>query len=466
MASPTYTLLLNGVDVSANFVPDSWSITQTFGRQGDTATLYLADDFGATPSTPVVIPHGIQSIVLTDTSTSTLLFSGRTKTPTLSPTSPTFNEWQMDCLDFTDYLDNIIVSGDFIGLSSDVIIKALVKQANIGLTTVNVLPGPILGHIQINYTTLSEALIKIAKLASQIYDYGWFVDYNYDLHFFSFKQAAVPVVTFSDVLTSNSPMTTTFGGISSDNFAYEWDESSIRNSCIVRGANYNGSRVDTWRADGQSTSWPLTFAIDSSKSNPTGTVGTSTTPAVPATLILTVGGQLKIPQILTTNITPTTAAVNPYQISQNANGQWFLVSRIGAPPAGETISLAYIYVAPIIVRVDNLASQALFGGPNHGVFQMAVVDSSIVDVAAAVARGRAELTAYQWAQERITFTTLENWPGHVNAGDVINLVLSRVPDSQRSYALGITGTFMIISNNYIGVSGNYRKYNITATRVT
>jgi len=468
---------MNGVDISDHFTQDSWTVTQSFGRQGSTASLYLVDDFGAWPSAPRLqahttpMPQGLQSVVLTETyhqdgsASNTTLYAGSTKTPILSPLAPTYHEWELDCLDFTDFLDNIIVNGEFIGQSADAIVRTLALQANIGLTVNNVSAGPILGHIQINYITLSEALIKIAKLASQINDYGWFVDYNYDLHFFSFKQAAKPVVTFSDVITAADPMTTTFGGISSDAFAYETDGASLRNSCIVRGANYQGKRVDTWRADGRSTAWPLTLAIDTVA---IGTTGTKGPPAVPASLILTIGGVLVIPQVLTGTDVPTTAAANPYQISQNANGQWFLVCRptVRPPAAGNTISLTYQYIAPIIVRVDNHASQLAHNGPNHGIFQMAVVDSSLTDVAAATGRGRAELTAYQWEQERVTFTTLENWPGHVNAGDVINMVLSRVPDSARNMALGINGTFMIISNTYIGVSGNYRKYTITATRIT
>ena len=452
---------MNGVDISSHFTQDSWTVTQSFGRQGSTATLYLTDDFGQWPTAPRLqahatpMPQGLQSVVLTETyhqdgsASNTVLYSGSTKTPILSPLAPTYHEWQLDCLDHTDFLDNIIVNGEFIGRSADYIVRALALQANIGLTVNHVSAGPVLGHIQINYITLSAALIKIAKLASQINDYGWFVDYSYDLHFFSFRQAAVPVVTFSDALTPASPMTLTFGGISSDAFAYETDGGSLRNSCIVRGANYQGTRIDEWRADGRSRSWPLTRAVD-----------TTTVPK------LTIGGVATIPQVLSVGVAPTTAAANPYEISQNANGQWFLIARGLPPSAGQTISMNYLFIAPIIVRVDNHASQLAHNGPNHGVFQMAVVDSSLTDVAAATGRGRAELTAYQWEQERVTFTTLENWPGHVNAGDVINLVLSRVPDSARGMALGITGTFMILTSTYVGVSGNYRKYTITATRIT
>ena len=464
----TYTLLLNGVDVSANFVQDSWSVTQSFGRQGSTATLYLVDDFGATPGAPTLgansppLPQVLQSVKLTDTSISQTLFAGTTKTPILQPVGPTVHNWELDCLDYTDYLDNIIVNGDFIGFTADQIVEALAGQNNLaysstntrGLLTTNVNPAPMMQRLQINYVSLSTALTKLARLSSLVTDYGWFVDYNYGLHFFSYLQAATPVVTFTDDFVANP--TTTLGTYANDStFAYEWDGGSVRNSCIVRGSNYTGAHVDSFTGDNVTTSWPISLAMD------TTTTGT-----------LTVSG---VAQAVTT-VTPTTilaSVTTPYIVTQNANGRWYLQTNrsTAAPAIGASIVFAYHFIAPIIVRVDNPSSQALYtqtAGPNNfGVFQMSVTDSTLTSLSAVSARGKAELQAFQWPQERVTFTTSENWPGHVNAGDMINFRTSRIPNSQNNFSIAPwTGQFLIVSNTYQGVPGNYRNYTLTATRVS
>src|ERR1035437_213757 len=435
---------------------DSWTVTHSFGRQGDVATFYITDDFGV-GGTPHVTPQMLQSIVFTEvlhqdgSVSGKVLFRGCIITPKLLPSALILNEWQLDCLDFTSYTDNIIVNGDFntptgAAPTIDAIVKTLVTQANIAsLTVTNVQPAPTIARVQINYTTLSAALTKLARLASQSADYGWFIDYNFDLHFFSYAQAAAPTVTFTDHITAAPTVSNGFYADDST-FAYEWDGGSIRNSCIVRGANLQAVRTDRWTAQSGVTSWQLTFAIDSTVA-PT----------------LTVGGATTTVQIMTASTIVDSTV--PYQIAQNVTGQWVLTSRTGANNVGATISLTYTYMTPIIVRVDNLASQAFY----NSVMQMEVTDTSITSVSAATARGNAELQAFQWAQERVTFTSPENWPGHFNAGDTITFHTTRVPNSQTGYSsggAGWSGIFLVVSNNYVGVQGNFRKYTATCTRVS
>lgn len=462
MAAPAYVALLNAADVSGYFTQDSWQVTQAFGRAGDRLTAYLHDDFSSgqhyvgpgdvwsvqsPPFHPNFTLPPLQAIKLTDSGTGALLFAGVTQTPKLVLPAPKTSDWQLDCLDYTLYTDNVIVNGDFRGQTADSIVRALVAQANIGLGTVNVRPAPTITRIQINYIPLSAALTKLARMSSQVTDYGWFIDYNYDLHFFSFKQAAAPTVTMTDNVTGNPTATRAYYANDST-FGYEWDGGSLRNSCIVRGANYQGARTDTFRADGVTQAWPLTYNIDSTVA-PTLTIN---------------GTAVKTTTVSLLNV--GTAVTTAYQINQNAAGQWFLVSRVGAPGNGRLLVLSYRYIAPIVTRVDNRTSQTVYGGLNHGVFQMAVTDGSLTSLSSAMARGNAELQAFQWVQERVTFTTLENWPGHVNAGDVITFENARIPNSLNSYNLGISGKFLIVSNTYVGVQGNYRKYTITATRIT
>lgn len=362
--------------------------------------------------------------------------------PTITSWQPNHLEWQLSCVDYTFLADNIIVFGTFYNQSADQIIKTLVAQANVGLTTNNVQAGPAIPVVQINYLTLSEALTKVARLASITTDFSWYIDYSKDIHFFSLNQTVVSQVTLSDSDFPGASGTT--GNYEVDSFGYEWDGGSIRNSCIVRGTNYRTTSKDTFVGNGSQTSFPISF-----------NVSTDVTPRV------TVGGVSKTLSVITQN-SQVAAASTQWQIVQNPSGSWFL--QVGTDPAPATnvaVVVSYTSQAPIITRVDNQLSQSQLGVTA----QMYVADSSLVNLGSAAQRGQAELQEYQWPQERVSLTTNENFTGHIEAGNVIILKASRIPDSQNSYQQGINGKFLIVQNNYAGTQGNYRKYTITGTRV-
>jgi hypothetical protein len=468
MAAPNYQILVNGVDLSTHLDQSGWNVQQNFGRQGDTAHIHLYDDYSthlvSSVPTPTFVVKPLQSVVLkttVHTNLDTTLFAGRVTTPNFASPGPTVNDWILDCVDYTSDTDNVIVSGDYNGWTADAIIKDLVRQANSqfvsrggsALTTNNVSTGPVIQRVQVNYLTLSNAIVKVARLASQYVDYAWYIDYSRDVHFLTLQGATgSPIATFSDNTPSAQP-TVTNGFFLQDNYAYVWDGTSMRNSMIVRGTTFQTSFHDVFVGNGSQTSWPLTYHVTATSS---------------ATLSVAGGGQTVEVLDNVNNTGAAATSTDQFIITMNKNGQWFLQVNPGfgkTPASGAKISLAYTYDAPILARADNTASQTQYTGTNGGIYQGAISDSTLVTVGAAVQRGEVELQSYQWVQERVTFTTVDNWPGHIFAGQTFTLQANRTPDSQNGYAMGLNGTFMVVSNSYGGSRGNYRGYTITGTRI-
>ncbi len=446
MTPPNYSLLVDGVDLTEYVVQDHWTVTQNFGRQGDTATFVLRDEHHTPAPSFVVKPLSTVTFSIANGPT---IFGGIVQNPRFQALSPQLTEWSLDCRDYTYWADSAIVHGTYVGDTADSVVKALTALANCGISTNHVMPAPTVSAVSLNYEQLSSAWQDLAKLASVNEDYAWFVDASGatpDLWFYGASQAPASGITFTDDVTGQP--TDTLGFYKPD-FAYEYDGSSIRNSCIVRGATYSGKRTDNWLGNGAATSWQLTYPLNSSTTN---------------AAALTVGGVATQLTINTNSGTITT----PYQLTQALNGQWSLVVTPGvgtAPGPGVLVSLAYSYQAPVVARYDDLASQRSIGGANGGVYQMYLNDTSITTLSTAMARAQAEAQQYGVPQERVTFVTTEGWPGYIRAGYTFTFQSQFVPDSENGYAAGISDTFMVVSNTVSGVQGNYRTQNIIAVRL-
>lgn len=432
------------------------SITQNFGRQGDTATFTLADE-GSGP--PIFIPVFSQ-ILLTDNTfitagtsgPGTVLFAGVVNDPQLIVTSPTRNEWVLKCTDYTFYADNAIVQGTFIGQTVDQIVVALTQQANCGINAATVAnggfvaPGPQLSSFVSNFTTLSGAWRKLAQLAGQVVPYGWYVDQNRNLHFYDATSAVNSGVTFTTSPTTSGSFTEAH--VTYDGFSYEWDGQSVRNRVLVQGATQvikfgstNNPATDTWQSNGVQFSWPLRFTVTGSP-------------------VLRVNGTTTT--VVTVSAGQTSTA--PWQIIQDSIGKWSLTTTT-IPPAGQTIQLWYDYLVPIIAQADDFGSQSLYNGPNHGVFAEYISDTSLVTVPMAFARAQRQRSEYAFAAERYTFNTSEDWLGWVRAGQSCTVVNQFVPDTRNSNIPGINGTFIVVGNSVQFGAGGYRRMSVTSIRL-
>ena len=425
------------------------SISQNFGRQGDTAQIVLAEEYATIPS---VVIKDMSQVVLYDNILAKTLFSGVCTKPTLLVTSPNRNEWLLNCTDYTIYADNALVRGQYYGWTVDQIIIDLVKQANCGITAATVAnggfvaPGPQLASFILNWSQLSSAWRKLATLAGQVTPYGWYVDEQRRLHFYDATTALPSGVTFTTTPTIGGSITE--GHYLQDGQgSYEWDGTSIRNRILVQGAtqtittSLTGPATDTWRADGTQQSWPLRYTL-------TGSPTLYVNGVAQAVTVVSGGG----------------TASGAWVAEQNSTGSWFLTAA-NAPAAGTTLQIWYSYEVPVVAQANDYGSQSTYTGPNGGVFSEFISDSSLTTAPMALARAMRERTEYAYAVERATFTSSPDWLGWVRSGQTLTYVNQFIPDARNNYALGVNDTFLCIANRIDLTDGGYRQAQITAVRL-
>lgn len=431
------------------------SISQNFGRQGDTATLPLVDEYASTPSLYIPV---FSQVKLYDNLAGVTLFAGVANDPVFTVTSPNRNEWTLNCTDYTFYADNAIVHGVFVGQTVDQILVSLTAQANCGISAATirnggfVAPGPQLASFVLNYATLSDAWRKLAQLAGQLTPYGWYVDENRALHFYDATTAISSGVTFTTTPTASGAGSLTEGHFDMDSqMGYEWDGKSVRNRILIQGANQTISHgavsstapTDTRRGDGARSSWPLRYTVTGS---PT----------------LKVNG---IQQPVTI-VGAGSSGSGTWQIQQNSVGGYFLTNASAAPAAGVLIQIWYDYQVPVTARANDYPSQRTYTGPNGGVFSEFISDTSLITPPMALARAMRERQEYAVAPERLTFQTTAEFLGWVRAGQTCTVVNQFIPDSENGGAPGITDTFIVIANSVSFISqGGYRQAQITAVRL-
>lgn len=434
-------------------VATSCTITQNFGRQGDTASLVLVDEF---VSTPTVLVPPMSQVSLYDAIAGQTLFGGVCHSPSLLVDGPLRREWTLNCTDYSFYADNAIVQGTFYGLTVDQIVIALTQQANCGITAAPVgaggfvAPGPVLQSVVINYRTLSEAWRKLAQLAGQSTPYGWYVDDRLRLHFYDATTAISSGVTFTTSPTAAGAGSIAEGHFGNDGtFSYTWDGASVRNRTLVQGATQTitvpttGSPTDTFRADGVATSWPLRYTLTGSP-------------------LLQVGGSY---QNLTVVSGGQQVTVSGWVAQQNTTGGWFLTTS-SPPQSGTTIKIWYNYQVPVVARANSYPSQSTYIGPNGGVFSEFISDTSLITMPMALARAQRQRNEYAFAAERMSWTSKESFMGWVRAGETCLITNQFIPDSRAGYALGLTNApFIVISNEVTFGNGGYRTMSMTGIRL-
>lgn len=426
------------------------TITQNFGRQGDTATIALVDEYATTPHILIKVQSQIK---LVDNAIGVTLFAGVVDDPSLMITGPNRNEWTLQCTDYTYYADNSQpITGQFIGLTTDEIVVELTQQADCGVTAATVAdggfvaPGPQLPSVSIPYSSLSAAWRTIAQLAGQVTPYGWYVDENRALHFYDATSAQDSGVTFTTTPTVAGSATEGHIGLDDQN-TYEWDGTSIHNLILVQGANQtiyspvSGNPTDTFRADSVASQWPLRYTVDFIDQ-------------------LKVGGSTVTATMVEAGATPT----GVWNVIQNANGAWFLTTT-NPPGAGVLIKIWYDYEVPVVAQAQDTNSQATYSGPNRGVFGEFVSDQSLLTTSMALARAQRERQEYGFAVERATFSTTEDWIGWVRSGQVFQYINRFIPDAQAGYSIGINDDFLAIQNTVTFGEGGYRTMLMTGVRI-
>ena len=428
------------------------TITQNFGRQGDTAVLPILEDYAAI-GTPSIAIRGMSQVSLYDHTAGQNLFAGVANSVTQSVlANQTLNEWDLACVDYTLYADNKDVHGIFYGWTVDAIVVNLVRQADCGITAATVAdggyvePGPQLASYVLNFNPLSTAWRQLANLAGSTSPWGWYVDQNLELHFFPGTEALSSGVTFTTSPTVAGSLTEGHIVLDSQN-GYQQDGTSLSNRILVQGANQTisyGSTskppTDTWLADGTQSAWPLRYTVS-------------------GTPVLHVGDTA----VTVTVAQKGTTASGTWVVEQNSIGQYFLVAA-SAPAAGTEIQAWYTYLVPVVAQASDQASISQYAGPNGGIYSQFVSDSTLTTVPMALARAQQMRTEYAVVVERFTFNTSPDWIGWVRAGWTCVVVDRFAYDIQSSH-WGLVDTFVIVANTVTFGDGGYRTMTVTAVRI-
>ena len=418
-----------------------------FGRQGTTAEFVLINEKPLT--NPLVIrPYSL--IEFDDANTGALLFGGVVNDPYLVISNAMYAEWYLDCIDYTTYADNIIVSyGPAYDTAAGDLIQAVTVEAQCGIAPGFVAVGPTVAAIQILDQTLTEAWNQIGDLASWQGDYNFRVDYQLNLWWGRDADAPSSGVFVTDAAENYGGagmnfLTTAFIDPTS-NFKYEWDGTALRNRITVRGSTFQKAIEDTRNGDGVTTAWPLSADCDTNE---------------PVTV--SVAGTQHTVQYAQNDATVET----DFAIVQAPSGLWFLLCAVINPSAVTgAIVIDYTGNIPVKAQYDDTASQATYNGPNNGVFQEYIGDSSLLTVSAAYQRARAEAQQYSTVQERFTFTTTPSFLGHMHVGQTFTFNSQYILDSQNAYLTYVNATFIIIQCRITGVQGGYRSYEIIGKRL-
>lgn len=427
------------------------TITQNFGRQGDTATLVLTNDFEETTGPSFAI-EALSEVVLYDNIAEVNLFAGYITDVVQDVQGPTYYEWDLNCTDYTFLADNAVVQGTFVGLTVDQIVVALTQQANCGVTAATIAnggfiaPGPQLPSFVQNYDTLSNAWRNLATLAGQSTPYGWYVDENKVLHFYNAATALPSGVTLTGIPTGAAVHGSVTEGhwYYGNQHGYEQDGTSVKNRILVQGADQTfshttvptGTPTDVFVGNGFQTSWALKFIVSGTPELYVNGVSTTVT-------VVQAGG----------------TGSGQWQVNQNAIGAYFLTSTV-APANGTVIQIWYDYSVPVVAQAQDKQSIDLYGLT----LSEFINDTSLVTMSSALARAQRERIEYAFVAERATFTTTEEWLGWVRAGWTFTYVSPFSYDVQNN-VFGIDDTFICISNTITFGAGGYRQCQMTGVRI-
>jgi hypothetical protein len=427
------------------------TITQNFGRQGDTAAIPLMVEHSGI--LPFYIPV-MSQVKLHDSRVGQTLFGGVVTNPAGCPQGVNLYEYDLNCVDYTFFADSAIVRRPASSVqASDQIVVGITNSANCGISAATiadggyVAPGPALPEWTLGYTSLSSAWRSLATAMGQVVPYGWYVDDERQLHFYDQDSALDSGVTFTTNPTTSG--STTEGHIMLDSeILYENDASSLVNRALVQGATQTisfskaGAPTDQWLSNGYNTSWPLRYTVSSSPQPILRVAGADTTVTV---------------------LDSGDAPAGGWNIISNSNGGYFLVAA-AAPPAGLEVQLWYSYEAPIIMQANDVQSQSAYNGPNGGVFASYISDSSLTTAPMALARAQQVRSEYAFPVQRITFNTSPDWLGWVRAGYTCQIDAATIQDPATG-GMGVSGQFLVTANSVTFADGGYRSCQVTAIRI-
>jgi hypothetical protein len=355
----------------------------------------------AIPNQAIYRPKAGQEVIVTS-----LLgreFGGIIVTPEEDQTgSPRQLDYKVTTRDYSFLLDRHVAFKEYAAdtFDYDDIVKDLVTTygQQDGFTVNNVQKSFQAPFTRFDYQPVAQSI----NLMAQQIAWGFYVDYNRDVHFFEKESFASPLpnnTLHADTDTVVADGTYGQLGVYGDLVITE-DISQIRDRVFLRGhkvtATYN--RTETFTGDGSTTSFGLTYEPSHNlKQNASLTVG---------------GSNYNVAADLRDGTPASTAQDHTGYV--NFTGQTL---RFNVPPVnGAAISFTYKPMLPLVVMVEDPAKQktlaARIGNGNDGVFEYAISDPTLSadDSQPAVARGQEQIVKYGSPHISGTFTSyLHGW---------------------------------------------------------
>ena len=284
-------------------------------------------------------------IIVTDLDTTIRTFGGYVVDVRLSFDKVGTVKYVTSCTDYTGKLNDELIAKTYEGETIAFIIADIMPA---GFTTVNATLSTVIDRITFNYITVTECIIKLAKLVG----YNWYVDYYKDLHFIAKLEELAP---FS--IDDSSPQV--IGG----SLNIDKSNAQLRNVVYVRGGEYIGnSRSESYDADGGQKTFPLGNKF-------------SEAPSVTKAGVHQIVGVDYLDDFTTKDVL------------WNFNEKYLKFDV--APTIGQTIEATGTPLVPLIVQVEDGASTAKFGRKSFK-----ITDKNLVDPDTARLRASTELDNY------------------------------------------------------------------------
>lgn len=295
-------------------------------------------------------------------------------------------EYQITAQSYERWLDRKLVVGYYPQQAADVTVKQIIQQFAPQFTTNNVKPGFTLAPFYFNYMTVSDALKKI----SQMIEYGWYIDYQKDLHFY-------PVESFVSPLPNNTldidNDVVNYGGL-----VLQLDGSQKKTRIYLKGFK---SRVGTpvtlnFPCDGYTMQWNLGYKPSRASGD------------VSAKIVDGNGNTIKTLTIKRDMVDGSPGQNLTDQNSLFVNYSQNLIRLNYAPPSGQIVQFTMYYLTDtIVMREDPLAQQAAAqsdGNGSDGIYEFAITEPALSQSTIDAANARGDQLLYKYAYPELTGT--------------------------------------------------------------
>ena len=287
--------------------------------------------------------------------------------------------FEVECRDYTHYLDRRLVNQRYTNQSVEAIIADLIDNNADEFTYTNVDCDTLIDTITFNRIPVSNCIQQLAELVG----FSWYVDYQKDIHFFAENSEVAP---FSLSATGDKHIW--------ESLTITEDISQIRNQVIVIGGQEPiATRTERYVADGQQRQFPLAYQYASE----------------PDLTVDSVPVELGLDFVDDETSHDAFWSYNPSYIRFRSDT---------FPAANDIVEVTGIPIKRVIVSVPNVTSIR-----ENGVYEFKIEDPQITSRAAAIERAQVELQGYANGIEEGSFKTYE--PG-LHSGQTISIDVPQV----------------------------------------